>query len=360
MPRTMFTPGASLGTMIWVMRPLASPPPSGSSVRHMTMKKSARLPFEVNHLWPLMTHSSPSRRAVVLIDRGSEPAWSGSVMEKPDSNTPSMSGMSHLRFCSSVPYLTRIVWLPELGATTPNSDAAPIRRADPPRAPIRVRFALTQQCRLGCRPGSAPRRRLAEPSLSAPGQLGADVVHHRAVAHLGAEQDQLGVLLDAHAVSGRPVEHVSGGAAVEGAVGVGDDDITLDDVAPVRGGAGVVLESGKQGREVRSGTEAEVLGAHGPFGHAEVGELTGDGSWSLDPYRDVVLRDAHELSPRCESGWVRDAQTVRPLKAASRSMAVAESGGGVGSLNVSPSRMSSVNAPRANESTSPISASGSS
>ncbi|MDP9236182.1 MAG: hypothetical protein M3P30_02080 [Chloroflexota bacterium] len=39
----------------------------------MTMKKSARLPLEVNHLWPLITHSSPSRRALVLMERGSEP-----------------------------------------------------------------------------------------------------------------------------------------------------------------------------------------------------------------------------------------------------------------------------------------------
>ena len=88
----------------------------------MTMKKSARLPFEVNHLWPLITHSSPSRRAVVLIERGSEPGWSGSVIEKPDSIFPSMSGISHFFFCSSVPYFTRIFWLPEFGATTPNSD----------------------------------------------------------------------------------------------------------------------------------------------------------------------------------------------------------------------------------------------
>ena len=128
-PRMMFTPGVSRGTMIWVMRPLVSLPPSLSSVRHMTMKKSAFLPFDVNHLWPLMTHSSPSRRAVVLSERGSEPGWSGSVIEKPDSNVPSISGSSHLRFCSSVPYFTRIVWLPELGATTPNSDAAPIAYA---------------------------------------------------------------------------------------------------------------------------------------------------------------------------------------------------------------------------------------
>ena len=33
-----------------------------------------------------------------------------------------MSGISHLRFCSSVPYFTSSVWFPEFGATTPNSD----------------------------------------------------------------------------------------------------------------------------------------------------------------------------------------------------------------------------------------------
>jgi len=54
-----------------VMAPLAGPSPS--CVRHMTIKKSARLPLDVNHLWPLMTHSSPSRRALVLMARGSEP-----------------------------------------------------------------------------------------------------------------------------------------------------------------------------------------------------------------------------------------------------------------------------------------------
>ncbi len=59
------------------------------------------------------------------MERGSEPAFSGSVMENPDCMVPSMSGSSHFCFCSSVPYLTRMVWLPELGATTPNNDAAP-------------------------------------------------------------------------------------------------------------------------------------------------------------------------------------------------------------------------------------------
>ena len=91
----------------------------------MTMKKSASMPFEVNHLWPLMTHSSPSRTASVAIERGSEPAWSRSVMEKPDSISPSMSGSSHFRFCSSVPYLTSTLALPELGAAIPNRALAP-------------------------------------------------------------------------------------------------------------------------------------------------------------------------------------------------------------------------------------------
>jgi hypothetical protein len=121
----MFTPGVSVGTMICVILSLRSAGPCGSSVRHITIRKSARLPLLVNHLWPLITHSSPSRRAVVRRERGSEPGWSGSVIEKPDSSFPSVSGTSHFCFCSSVPYLSRIFWLPEFGATTPNSDAAP-------------------------------------------------------------------------------------------------------------------------------------------------------------------------------------------------------------------------------------------
>ena len=64
MPRTISTPGVEVGTMICTMRP--GPSSSKDSLaRHMTMKKSAAKPFEVNHLWPLMTQSSPSRTAVV-------------------------------------------------------------------------------------------------------------------------------------------------------------------------------------------------------------------------------------------------------------------------------------------------------
>ena len=52
------------------------PGPSSSLellTRHITMKKSAANPLEVNHLCPLSTYSSPSRTAVVWMERGSEP-----------------------------------------------------------------------------------------------------------------------------------------------------------------------------------------------------------------------------------------------------------------------------------------------
>src|SRR5436305_866251 len=48
----------------------------------MSTRKSADEPFDVNHLWPLITHSSPSRTALVLSRVGSDPAVSGSVIEK--------------------------------------------------------------------------------------------------------------------------------------------------------------------------------------------------------------------------------------------------------------------------------------
>ncbi len=61
----------------------------------MTIRKSATEPLVVNHLWPSMTHSSPSRTAVVAIMVGSAPA-PGSVMENPLRMRPSSRGSSHL------------------------------------------------------------------------------------------------------------------------------------------------------------------------------------------------------------------------------------------------------------------------
>ena len=53
MLRTRLRPGVSVGTMIIDARShrLAS-----GSVTTMAIRKSAIIPFDVNHLWPLITH----------------------------------------------------------------------------------------------------------------------------------------------------------------------------------------------------------------------------------------------------------------------------------------------------------------
>ena len=64
--RTMSTPGVSTGTMI------IDEPEYGCTsglVTAITIRKSATDPLDVNHLCPLMTHSSPSRTAEVLQQR---------------------------------------------------------------------------------------------------------------------------------------------------------------------------------------------------------------------------------------------------------------------------------------------------
>ena len=53
-------------------------------------------------LAPLMTHSSPSRLAVVRVPPASEPA-SGSVRPKPASVRPVARSGSHVARCSSLP-----------------------------------------------------------------------------------------------------------------------------------------------------------------------------------------------------------------------------------------------------------------
>ena len=95
----------------------------------MTMRKSAIEALEENHLWPLMTQPSPSRTARVRSWVGSEPAVSGSVIEKADFRSPASSGCSQRSFCSSVPASARISELPESGAWLPNALGANGRRA---------------------------------------------------------------------------------------------------------------------------------------------------------------------------------------------------------------------------------------
>jgi hypothetical protein len=87
--RTISTPGVSTSTTNiearWYLR-------ASGSVTAMTMRKSAIEPLEENHLWPLMTQSSPSLTAVVFSPVGSEPALLGSVIEKADFRSPSSRG----------------------------------------------------------------------------------------------------------------------------------------------------------------------------------------------------------------------------------------------------------------------------
>ena len=87
--RRMFTPGVSTGTMNIEARRWGG---ASGSVTAMTIRKSARVALELNHLWPLMTNSSPSRTARVLICVGSEPATPGSVIENAERSSPASSG----------------------------------------------------------------------------------------------------------------------------------------------------------------------------------------------------------------------------------------------------------------------------
>src|SRR5438876_1042308 len=62
MLRTFFKPGVSAGTMIIDARSYVS---AFGSVTTIAIRKSAIMPLDVNHFWPLITHSSPSSSAVV-------------------------------------------------------------------------------------------------------------------------------------------------------------------------------------------------------------------------------------------------------------------------------------------------------
>ena len=73
----------------------------------------------MNHLWPLITHSSPSGTAVVPITVGSEPALNGSVSAKALEISPRRLGHSHRSFCASVAPCASSSMLPLSGAWTP-------------------------------------------------------------------------------------------------------------------------------------------------------------------------------------------------------------------------------------------------
>ena len=122
--RTIFRPGDLVGTMN-IDDPLNGC--ASGSVTAMVIRKSAREPFEVNHLWPSITHSSPSRRARVRISLGSEPATSGSVIENALRISPARSGSIHFFFCSLVPPTAISSALPGVGRVVAEDRAARVR-----------------------------------------------------------------------------------------------------------------------------------------------------------------------------------------------------------------------------------------
>ena len=111
-------------------KPLIAP----SSVRAQTVATSAIVPFVIHILAPLRIQSEPSRRAVVLIEPGSEPA-SGSVRPKQPIASPVCIGGSQRCFCSSEPHfqIENIASEPctETALRTPESPASSSRQVSP-------------------------------------------------------------------------------------------------------------------------------------------------------------------------------------------------------------------------------------
>ncbi len=73
----------------------------------------------MNHLCPLITHSSPSFTAVVPITVGSAPAKNGSVSANALEISPRRLGQSQRSFCASVAPCASSSMFPLSGACTP-------------------------------------------------------------------------------------------------------------------------------------------------------------------------------------------------------------------------------------------------
>jgi hypothetical protein len=86
--------------------PFSTTNPSTRSVSSscaQMMTRSAKLPLPIHFFWPLSTHESPSRRAVVRRPRATSEPESGSVRPKaPISSIRAIAG-SQRSFCSSEP-----------------------------------------------------------------------------------------------------------------------------------------------------------------------------------------------------------------------------------------------------------------
>ena len=92
-------PGMSVGTRKALM---PTGEPWSPDVRAKMMSWVAWCRPELNRLWPLRTHSSPSCTAVVSRNVASEP-WFGSVSPNARRRVPSRKPGIHSAFCASVP-----------------------------------------------------------------------------------------------------------------------------------------------------------------------------------------------------------------------------------------------------------------
>ncbi len=96
----------SLRVILLAVKPCVSvgttKPRIPSSVCAHTTATSAMVPLVIHILLPVITQSSPSRRACVRIEPGSLPA-SGSVRPKQPRASPAAICGSHSSFCSSLP-----------------------------------------------------------------------------------------------------------------------------------------------------------------------------------------------------------------------------------------------------------------
>ena len=109
-------------------------PPFSSPALAQTTATSATEPLVIHILRPSRTQSSPSLRARVRIEPGSEP-WSGSVRPKQPIASPVAMRGSHSVFCSSLPQrqIANIASDPwtETRERMPESDASSSRHVRP-------------------------------------------------------------------------------------------------------------------------------------------------------------------------------------------------------------------------------------
>ena len=116
MSRTISIPGVPAGTTNTEACRWGRP---SGLVSANTSTMSATEALVMNHLWPLITHSSPSLTAVVPMTVGSAPARNGSVRAKALEISPRRLGQSQRSFWASVAPWASSSMLPLSGAWTP-------------------------------------------------------------------------------------------------------------------------------------------------------------------------------------------------------------------------------------------------